>query len=79
MIQTKYDEASSALRNAKVQFETIGSSLEAAQCLHSLGSILMKQGKYEEASSALTEAKFQFETIGNPLWVSQCLKSLRML
>ena len=75
-MQDKYDEASSTLADAKVQFESIGNQLGAAQCLRSLGNILRMQTKYDEASSALTDAKVQFESIGNQLGAAQCLRSL---
>ena len=67
MMQNKYNEASMALTDAKVQFETIGSQLGAAQCLQSLGGIFRIQAKYDEASCALTDAKAQFEIIGHYL------------
>jgi len=63
-VQDKYDEACSALADAKDQFETIGHQLGASQCLRSLGNILRMQEKYVEATSALTDAKAQFETTG---------------
>ena len=48
--QDKYDEATSILTGAKVQFEATGNQMRAAQCLHSLGEILWMQDKYDEAS-----------------------------
>ncbi|KAK0438365.1 hypothetical protein EV421DRAFT_2085293 [Armillaria borealis] len=61
---------------AMKNFENIGHSLGAAQCLRKLGNILQMTDQYSEATVKLEKAMQIFENIGHSLGAAQCLQSL---
>ncbi|EJU02796.1 TPR-like protein [Dacryopinax primogenitus] len=48
---------------------------DIAECLKTLGNVLIKQFRYEEAAAMVTEARAVFEAIPYRLGVAQCMRS----
>ena len=71
-MQSKYDEATAVLKEARANFIEVGSVLYAARCTQSLGEILRLQSRYEEATAVLKEARVQFTEIGDILGATFC-------
>jgi tetratricopeptide (TPR) repeat protein len=64
------------LDSITVWVKQIGSPIQQARVLHSLGYILLIQAKNIEASKTLTEARRQFLELGDVLNAAQCSKGL---
>ncbi|KZO89988.1 TPR-like protein [Calocera viscosa TUFC12733] len=75
-LQSRHEEASERLSEARMIFEEVGDPPGVAQCMRSLGDVLYHQERYEEAAEKLGDAKATFEAINQPLGAAQCTQTL---
>ena len=75
-LQSRYEEATAVLNEARVQLTETGDILGATRCSQRLGDILFTQNQYDKATDVLWEARAKFVEIGIVLCAAQCSQFL---